>query len=331
MRVVMSSGHGKYIRGASGKPCGEWGVDEVDEARRTVERVAGELERSGVSVTTLHDDVSTTQDANLRYITNAHNNAGPHDLDVSVHLNAYQCTTSKKMGCEVWYYSQQKLAADISAQMADALSLPNRGAKKSTSLYFLKHCKAPAVLLELMFCDAKPDCDSLRVNFEEMCAGIAVAISGREPTEPIPPEPPTDQVLFQAKGRCSWFGGPTDTGVSPSEGLAFLYDVMDNPLIFLPYQPQGTTGLARRLNSEATHFVACRWDYSVTPKGMLAAGIALVRANGMELQAYPGDWGPHENTGRICDLSLCLMKDLRLSTDQECEVIFPAPGTAVGI
>ena len=36
-RIVISSGHGKYVRGACGI------LDEVDEARRVVDRVAAEL------------------------------------------------------------------------------------------------------------------------------------------------------------------------------------------------------------------------------------------------------------------------------------------------
>ena len=53
--VVISSGHGKYVRGASGI------LDEVDEARKVVERVAEELRSRSVNVTTYHDDVSQSQ------------------------------------------------------------------------------------------------------------------------------------------------------------------------------------------------------------------------------------------------------------------------------
>jgi hypothetical protein len=61
-------------------------------------------------------------------------------------------------------------------------------------------------------------------------------------------------------GKVSWFGGPDDTGVSPDEGLAFIYDVDDAPHLFLPQQPAGTTGLARRLDP-ARPYIACRWNY----------------------------------------------------------------------
>jgi len=63
VRVVISSGHGKYIRGASSI----YG-DEVDEARLVVESVADALRESGVEVTTYHDDVSDDQDENLNRI-----------------------------------------------------------------------------------------------------------------------------------------------------------------------------------------------------------------------------------------------------------------------
>ena len=55
-------------------------------------------------------------------------------------------------------------------------------------------------------------------------------------------------MTLNLKGKVSHFGGPHDEGVAPDEGLAFIYDVDTAPHLFLSYQPQGTTGLARRLN-----------------------------------------------------------------------------------
>jgi N-acetylmuramoyl-L-alanine amidase len=125
-------------------------------------------------------------------------------------------------------------------------------------------------------------------------------------------------------GKVSWFGGPEDTGVAPDEGLAFIYEVDDAPHLFLPQQPSGTTGLARRLDPD-THYVACRWDYSVYPKPMLLQHKALVRSvkTGKAYEAYPADWGPHVDTDRVADISPGLMEDLGLKTDDEVEVIFP--------
>jgi N-acetylmuramoyl-L-alanine amidase len=49
MKVVISSGHGKHIRGASGF------IDEVDEARKVVETTADYLREAGIEVTTYHE------------------------------------------------------------------------------------------------------------------------------------------------------------------------------------------------------------------------------------------------------------------------------------
>ena len=113
-------------------------------------------------------------------------------------------------------------------------------------------------------------------------------------------------------------------GVSPSEGLAFIQEIDQAPHLFLPYQPEGTSGLARRLNPHI-HYIACRWDYDDTPRPMLLEEVALVRApsTGIALTAFPADWGPNEKTGRVADLSPGLMADLGIETDDQVEVVFP--------
>lgn len=125
-------------------------------------------------------------------------------------------------------------------------------------------------------------------------------------------------------GKVSWFGGPLDEGVAPDEGLAFISDISDAPYLFLPDQPPGTTGLARRLNPNMP-YVACRWDYDETPKEMLVQVIAVVYApkTGRAFFAAPADWGPHEDTGRAADVSSGLLQALGLETDDEVEVICP--------
>ena len=113
-------------------------------------------------------------------------------------------------------------------------------------------------------------------------------------------------------------------GVSPDEGLAFIYDVEDAPHLFLASQPAGTTGLARRLDP-ARPYIACRWNYDEVSKTELLQTVALVRAikTGKAYPAYPADWGPHHSTERIADISPGLMSALGIETDDEVEVIFP--------
>jgi len=130
MQVVISSGHGLYVRGAAGL------LDEVEEARAVVERVADVLRNMDVEVTTFHDDVSKSQDENLNRIVDFHNSL-TRDLDISIHFNAYEPTASP-MGTEVLYVTQQQLAADLAMAIAAEGSLINRGAKERSDLFFLK-------------------------------------------------------------------------------------------------------------------------------------------------------------------------------------------------
>lgn len=325
MKIVMSSGHGKYIRGAAGPE--PWGLDEVDEARKVVEATATILRSMDVEVITYHDDVSTSQNENLNRIVDFHNSK-TRDMDVSVHFNAYE-ETSKPMGCEVLHVSSTggKYADAVVDSICSAVPLINRGPKVREDLFFLNNTEEVAILIETCFCDSKADADIYRAQFNDICAAIASGITGEEAESgPEPEPPPVEEGDFYAKGRCSWFGGPQDTGVSASEGLAFIYDYDAAPHLFLPYQPDGTTGLARRLNPDL-FYIACRWDYDVTSKNELVRPSyqALVRAKGKEFLAWPADWGPNENTGRVADLSPGLLEALGLETDDEVEVIYPAP------
>ena len=135
------------------------------------------------------------------------------------------------------------------------------------------------------------------------------------------------------EGKMSTFGGPHDTGVSPSEGLALFDqgDIADNTDLFLDQQPAGTTGLARRLNPDA-NYLACRWDYKTTPRNFLKAHTTLVTVTNIHtnqsVQARPADWGPNVKTGRVADLSPGLAHALGLDTNDKCRVGVPLPGDA---
>ena len=288
MKVVISSGHGKYVRGAVGI------IDEVDEARKVVENVARYLRMFGVGVETFHDDVSTTQEENLERIVMYHNGRN-RDLDISVHFNCYDGSAH---GTEVLYVTADELAEDVSAVLADAGGFANRGAKYRGDLYFLNQTDPTtygAILIETCFVDSVTDTDLYHEHFEDICSAIADTVAALSEIEI------DDQVTIVEAGKCSWFGGPEDTGVDPDEGLAFLeYD--DAPHLFLPEQPAGTTGLARRLDP-TQFYVACRWDYETTPKDMLADQDirALVRAKktGRHFLAHPAALPPPPNASQV--------------------------------
>ena len=192
------------------------------------------------------------------------------DLDVSVHFNAY-VETSDPRGVEVLYVTQGKLAEAVSNAIATAGEFIDRGAKKRTDLHFLNDCAMPAILLEVCFVGYGAEHGLYRTNFKGsaqwlpgLTGGITDGVRGNI-EEPVPPQSNT---VVRKFGKVSWFGGPDDTGVSEDEGLAFIYDVMDAPYLFLPYQPEGTTGLARRLNP-FIHYIACRWITGTVSEGLL--------------------------------------------------------------
>jgi hypothetical protein len=214
---------------------------------------------------------------------------------VSVHFNA---SNGQGHGCEVFYTSSagKEYAKRIVDAICDASGLTNRGAKDDDDiggLYFLSHTNEVAVLIEVCFGDNEQDTVTYYDEFDNICEAISNAIADEEGMVPEP-EPDDDDVLFQATGTCSTFGGPDDLGVSASEGLAFIYDYDEAPYLFLPKQPPGTTGLARRLSPDV-FYLACRWDYDRTSKLMLknSGYMALVTAKktGISRLAHPADWG----------------------------------------
>src|SRR5262245_56701222 len=144
--VVVSSGHGSKVRGASGY------LDEVDEARKVVAKLAELFPTVGVSIKTFNDDISTTQNENLKRIVSYHNSQ-QRDLDVSVHFNCYT-TTSKPMGTECLYVTQQTLSSKVASQISGKGGLINRGAKYRSDLYFLNNTNKPAILIEVCFVDS---------------------------------------------------------------------------------------------------------------------------------------------------------------------------------
>lgn len=128
---------------------------------------------------------------------------------------------------------------------------------------------------------------------------------------------------MKLNGKMSTFGGPKDMGVKPNEGVALV-----NPSdlshwwfahLFLSKQPPGTTGLARRLNPDA-YYVACRWNYKLTPRSKLRNALVKLSAGGKTIWARPVDWGPNVKTGRIADLSPGAADALSLDTDDIVEV-----------
>ena len=162
-------------------------------------------------------------------------------------------------------------------------------------------------------------------QFASVGANIVTAINDGKGTFSVEASfiDPGPQGSITRSGKMSTFGGPHDMGVGPGEGLA-LFDASDVGAapagLFLDSAPPGTTGLARRLNP-AFNYLACRWDYSVTPRNFLRQNLVMVSANGKSIAAQPTDWGPNVATGRVADLSPGLAHALGLATNDNCNLV----------
>ena len=192
MKIAISSGHGKHIRGARGSPVPPQ-IDERDENVRVVDQVCSDLKKAGVGAVKYHDDVSTSQNENLNRIVDWHNQQS-RDWDISVHFNAFDHSAH---GTEVLYVSDtgKALAKKVCDAICAAGGFTNRGAKYNVGLAFLNGTNKPAILIETCFCDNTNDSNAYNAKFAAICAAIAESIGGEEvPDEGHPdrpePEPP---------------------------------------------------------------------------------------------------------------------------------------------
>lgn len=122
------------------------------------------------------------------------------------------------------------------------------------------------------------------------------------------------------EGKVSTFGGPSDTGVGPNEGLA-IFEKSETHLLppdfFYTEAEAGYRGLAKRLKNNDKYYLAARWNYNVTPRSFLQTVEVEVSnpANGRSALARVVDWGPHKDTNRHLDLSDALASNLGLNTN----------------
>ena len=168
-RYNVHGGHNSIVPGASKY------LNEVTEDRKVKNKVISLLKAAGHTVYDCTDDSGRTQNQNLANIV-AKCNAHSVDYDISIHLNAGGGT-----GVEVLYYPTSSkgkaMATTMSAKIASALGLKNRGAKSRINLSVLRKTKAPAVLVECCFVDSTTDRD--KWNVDKCAKAIVEAVTGK--------------------------------------------------------------------------------------------------------------------------------------------------------
>lgn len=178
MRINVHAGHNPDGMTA----CGAIGlIRESTEARAVKDRVIAQLTAMGHTVRDCTCNNGTSQNDILQKIVAACN-AQEADLDISIHFNAGAQSEADghTTGTEVYVYSTSSAAATYAQQVVDsiaALGFRNRGVKERTSLYVLRHTKAPAMLIECCFVD-DPE-DVALYNADRMAAAIVAGITGQ--------------------------------------------------------------------------------------------------------------------------------------------------------
>ena len=219
MRIVISSGHGLFVRGARGI------IDEVDEARKVTDRVAAILREAGVNASIFHENSARTVSDNVGAIVR-HHNSQTRDLDVSIHFNstATGAIEDRAIGVEVLHHTSNQATRALAGRVARGISNASglllrhqqtSGAVARNNLGFLNNTTAPAILVEVCFVVSRTDVRLYQQFFEEICRAIAREISGREVTpqppiaQPLPPDPPpvtppTQQPSGWAREAWAW-------------------------------------------------------------------------------------------------------------------------------
>ncbi|MBE9390468.1 N-acetylmuramoyl-L-alanine amidase [Vagococcus salmoninarum] len=159
-----TSGGGHYGKGMF-DPGATWGSYKESVIAQLINKSI--LKLTGVSDTS--DFRATNVNNNLyNQVVSMDNVAGYSDWNLTHHLNAFNRSAN---GVEVWYYlgdeAARKKAVEVSAAIAKALGLVNRGAKPTTNLYVVSQSKGHTLLIEWCFIDNKKDIESLMENMDK--------------------------------------------------------------------------------------------------------------------------------------------------------------------
>jgi N-acetylmuramoyl-L-alanine amidase len=98
--------------------------------------------------------------------------------------------------------TQNSLASKVSAAIASAAVLPNRGGKKRTDLFFLNETEEPSILIETCFVDSSTDAEHYGDHFDDICQAISSSITGQAapPEQPdVPVHPPAEEKVVDIK------------------------------------------------------------------------------------------------------------------------------------
>ena len=160
-------------------------VEETVKNREVGNRLMAMLKEKGHTVINCTVDKSS----NDLYDRVRKANAQKLDLFISLHLNAFKSTTSE-MGVETHIYNgnysgkeaNRKYAQAIQTALVQDVKWIDRKVKES-NFYVVRETVAPAVLVELGFCDSQGDMN--KWNTEKIAAALFRGITGTAYVAPV--------------------------------------------------------------------------------------------------------------------------------------------------
>lgn len=166
--ITISPGHYGIGTGAVGF------IDEVAEARKVSLQVCKLLVERGIHVHHIVDNRSKNQRQNLMYLVQQHNRTN-RMLDVSIHFNAIAGKVERGIGVEVLYVNKAlaNFANTMSAAIAKASHLKDRGGKYRANLAFLNGTNKPCIIIEVCFVNSVTDVQLYKKHFSEVCTVIS--------------------------------------------------------------------------------------------------------------------------------------------------------------
>ena len=178
-KVTVHAGHnpsGKIACGASDL------LDESTEARWITRKVIKLLRKNGIKAVNCTVNNGTSQSSVLYKICDKCNAVADADLNISIHFNSGRSDKKgdgKTGGTEVLLTKDADDKGDIAKRVCnqiEKLGFTNRGVKVTSSLYFLNHTKAPAILVEVCFVDDKDDYMLYRADRIDVANAIVQAV-----------------------------------------------------------------------------------------------------------------------------------------------------------
>lgn len=186
MRINVHAGHAKDGNSFCGADGGNIGVKESVENRKIKDSIIKYLKADVNTVFDCTVDSGISATDILKKIC-AKCNSEKVDIDLSIHLNAYQKAKKdgKVKGVECWCYNSSSTAAKTIANRIckniAGLGFTNRGVKFNSGYYVLRNTNAQAIIIECFFCDDEDDVLLYKkVGYDAIGKAIAEAVVNKK-------------------------------------------------------------------------------------------------------------------------------------------------------